>query len=235
MNIFSTIFGKKSEQKVRLSNHNYNDFFDKNEFNGTPLTYLSLGDVSIPTGQIIVCDPLVYFHDSLPLVRKVKPGKYPVTVCLAKTKNSGNRYAVVKLEFSKSIASKWELATVDGQDISDLKDEDDFFGFSVDAGLGSFMDLQTRHYFKEFDDSFMKQHPNGNIYTDLFAGEFKKNAIEPNNPLDAGDWINFYLPNKPELNVVMFHSGFGDGVYPSYWGIDNDGEICNLIVDFGVL
>lgn len=235
MNIFKNIFGQKADKQVKLANCNYNDYFDKDVFNGIPLKYLSLGEVAIPTGQIIVCDPLVYFYDSLPFNKRVKPGKYPVTVCIAQTKDSVDRYAVVKLEFSKTKATKWELAITDGQNISELKEDDEFFGFPVDAGLGCFMDLQTRQFFNEFHEDFMTQNLEGNIYDDLFADEFKKNAIDQNDPADAGDWLNFNLPNKPELNVIMFHSGFGDGVYPSYWGTNESGEICNLMIDFGVL
>ncbi len=62
----------------------------------------------------------------------------------------------------------------------------------------------------------------------------KKNAIDQNDPQDIGDWLNFYLPNRPSLNVIMFHSGYGDGMYPCYWGTNNDGKICSLIVDFQV-
>jgi hypothetical protein len=36
-------------------------------------------------------------------------------------------------------------------------------------------------------------------------------------------------------NIVMFGSGFGDGVYPCYWGIDSSGEIVSLVVDLLVL
>ena len=235
MNVFRNIFGKKYDHHIRLSTSDFNDYFDRTEFNGTPLTYLLLGELSVSSGKIIACDPLVYFNNSLPFIKKVKAGKYPVTVCIAKTKNSGDSYAIVKLEFSKTKTTKWELAITNGQNVNDLKDDGEFFGFPIASGLGCFMDLQTRQFFNEFVDSFMRENPDCNIYDDFFAYEFKKNAIDQNDPKDAGDWINFYLPNEPELNVIMFHSGFGDGVYPSYWGTNDSGEICNLVVDFGVI
>ncbi|MCW3072386.1 MAG: hypothetical protein JWO44_2276 [Bacteroidetes bacterium] len=127
------------------------------------------------------------------------------------------------------------MTTTNEQNVDELTDENDFFGFPVDAGLGCFMDVKTRQFFNEFDDSFMKNNPTGNIYDDLLAAEFKKNASDPTDPHEAGDWLNFSLPNQPELNIIMFQSGYGDGVYPSYWGINEQGEICSLIIDFDVI
>lgn len=97
------------------------------------------------------------------------------------------------------------------------------------------MDVKTKHFYNEFDDEFMKDHPGGNIYGDLFAAEFKKNAKDQNDPNDIGDQLNFHLPNKPATNIIMFHSGYGDGVYPFYWGMTENGIICSLIIDFLVL
>jgi hypothetical protein len=78
----------------------------------------------------------------------------------------------------------------------------------------------------------MEENPQRDVYNDFIAPEFEKNAIDFNNPNDIGDRLNFYLPNRPELNVIMFHSGYGDGRYPCYWGIAEDESICSLVVDF---
>lgn len=234
MSFLKRLFGKESKPKVKLATVDYNSYFQVMEFDGTPLEFLPLGMLSIPTGEIITCDPLVSLYNYPPLTRKVNPGSYPVKVCVAKTKESGDRYAIAKLEFSAGVATRWELATTDGQNVETLK-EGEFFGFPVGAGLACFADAHTRQLYNEFDDDFTKQHPGGNLYDDLLAAEFKKNAFDQNNPSDAGDWVNFYLPNKPDLNIIMFQSGFGDGVYPAYWGINDTGEIFSLIIDFGVL
>lgn len=212
----------------------YNQFFDHKTINNTPLELLNLGELNLSTGQIIACDPLVCLYDTSPFTRAVQPGKYPVIACIAKTENSGDRYAVVKLEFSKVKATKWEMAVTQYQEIEELKEDDDFFGFPVDAGLGCFCDLETQQFYTQFETEFMQINPDGNIYDDFFAAEFKKNAIDQNDPDDIGDWLNFYLPNRPDLNVIMFHSGYGDGMYPCYWGTNDNGKICSLIVDFQV-
>jgi hypothetical protein len=86
----------------------------------------------------------------------------------------------------------------------------------VDAGLGGFFDEQAGIAYNRFVDAWHLQNPNGNIYDDFFADEFKKNATDLNDPNDYGDWINFTIPGT-DLNITMFQSGYGDGVYPAYW------------------
>jgi hypothetical protein len=138
------------------------------------------------------------------------------------------------LEFEKKKADKWVLAVRDEEDVSELKDNGEFFGFPVDAGLGGFFDYHAGIKYNKFIQEFLKKNPEGNIYDDFFAAEFKKNAKEPNNPKDYGDWVNFTLPNS-DLNITMFHSGYGDGTYPAYWGMTNDNEIVSLVIDFFVV
>lgn len=234
MGLFSKLFGKKGKDlnKAKLSALDYNVFFEEGIIDNIPVELLNLGELNISTGQIIACDPLVCLYDTLPFTRTVQPGKYPVIACIAKTENSGDRYAVVKLEFSRDRATKWELAVTAEHNMGELTEDDDFFGFPVDAGLGCFCDMEAQQFYNEFVSDFLQRNPTGNIYEDFFAAEFKKNAIDQNDPQDIGDWLNFYLPNRPDLNVIMFHSGFGDGMYPCYWGTNDDGKICSLIADF---
>jgi hypothetical protein len=236
MNLFSRLFGasKKNENNVKYSSFDYNVFFDNSIVNQISLEVLELGYLNLPTGRIVACDPLAYLHDADPLTKIVSPGKYPVRVYIAKTENSGDRYALVKLEFSNEKAMAWEMALEEGQDIKELK-TDEYFGFPVDAGLGCFCDIEMQKTFNEWLDGFMNANPEGNIYDDFFAAEFKKNAFDQNDPSDIGDWLNFSFNNHPDLNVIMFHSGYGDGMYPCYWGISAEGNACSLIVDFQVI
>jgi len=109
------------------------------------------------------------------------------------------------------------LALKDGDDISKLVNDGDYFGFPVDAGLGGFFDYRSGIEYNNFSRWFEKEHPGENIYDGLLEKEFKKSALEPNNPNDCGDWLNFTIPNT-DFNVTMFQSGYGDGHYPAYWG-----------------
>ena len=198
-----------------------------------PITVIDIGKLKVPTGKIVVCDPLVT-PDMQPLNREVKSGEYPIKIYEVKTENSGDRYAIAQLEFNNLRAEKWVLAVRDGEDINELTEEGDFFGFPVDAGLRGFFDIQSGVEYLKFQDDFMKSNPNGNIYDDFFAMEFKKSAKDQNDPNDYGNWVNFKLPNS-DLNITMFQSGYGDGMYPAYWGIDKNGEITSLVIDFFVV
>jgi len=46
-------------------------------------------------------------------------------------------------------------------------------------------------------------------------------------------WANFALGN--ELNVVAFYAGYGDGVYPTCWGLDGSGRPVCALTDFLVI
>ncbi|HEY4327195.1 MAG TPA: DUF4241 domain-containing protein [Mucilaginibacter sp.] len=221
---------KEIVQREVLSQVNYNQVFDNKIVDGFPIELLGIGNLKVPTGKIIVCDPLVTVNFT-PFNKTVKPGIYPVKIYVAKTKKSGERYAIAKLEFGSKKADKWVLALHDGENTLELKDPDDYFGFPVDAGLGGFFDYKAGLSYRQFEDEFEKSHPGGNIYDDYLAAEFKKNAKDPK---DDGDWINLKIPNS-DLNMTMFSSGYGDGRYPVYWGMTKNNEIVSLIIDFLVL
>jgi hypothetical protein len=221
---------KKIVQHDILSDINYNQVFENKIVDKTPIKLLEIGDLKVPSGKIVACDPLTTV-DFTPFNKTVKPGIYPVKIYVAQTKESGERYAIAKLEFSSKKADKWVLALHDEENTSELKNPDDYFGFPVDAGLGGFVDYKAALAYRKFEDQFQKEHPAGNIYGDYLAAEFKKNAKDPK---DDGDWINLKIPNS-DLNITMFHSGYGDGSYPAYWGITRNNEIVSLIIDFLVL
>lgn len=52
-------------------------------------------------------------------------------------------------------------------------------------------------------------------------------------------WIHsdktMFISMVHENDGVVVSSGYGDGVYPAYWGIDENGEIVSLVIDFLVL
>lgn len=237
LNFFSCNSQTKQNNAIKLEEKlsivDYNLIIENKTHDDIEIETLEIGNVNLPTGKIIICDPLMYI-DSKPLVKTVTPGKYPIKIYVAKTKDSGDRHALAQLEFSKKKAIKWVLALRENENIKELEYDDSFFGFPVDAGLASFFDYKTGIEYQKFESDFAKSNPNGNIYDDFFEIEFKKNSKNKNNPDEIGDWINYTFPNT-ELNIPMFQSGYGDGFYPAYWGIDEQGNVSSLVIDFFVI
>jgi hypothetical protein len=38
-----------------------------------------------------------------------------------------------------------------------------------------------------------------------------------------------------ELDILVADSGYGDGSYPAYWGLDAEGRTAQLVIDFLIL
>ena len=110
--------------------------------------------------------------------------------------------------------------------------EDSIFGFNVDAGLATIVDVETRNAYCDFEEKWNAANPGKNIYDDFFAEIFAKSAKEyPLYQRDGGDWINFKIPNS-ELSIPMIQSGFGDGRYPVYFGYDANGGLCDIVCEY---
>lgn len=102
--------------------------------------------------------------------------------------------------------------------------------YPVENGLGSFSDYETWKLYNQEIDDFYKLNNGGNYYNSILESHFKANANIP--PSSRGeDWIN-YKPTKAQGNIIMFGSGWGDGLYPRYVGYNKSGEVIKLITDF---
>ncbi|AYN02619.1 DUF4241 domain-containing protein [Chryseobacterium sp. 3008163] len=203
-------------------------YFTSNEILGQKMETMEIGNVWLPSGKIVVRDPLVYLSsDEKPYFIQAPKGNFPVTIAVVKSEDWGDRYAVVKVEFTKEKPVVYREALIGIEDLEDVT-EDDFFGFSVDAGLGCITDAEVLPSV----DQFVATKDVDNVYDDYFAGIFAQSYKDhPNNQRDAGDWINWTVPNT-NYQIPMFASGFGDGSYPVYFAYDAHGEICGLYIQF---
>lgn len=177
---------------------------------------IEMGELELPTGEIVVADPLVE-PERPGLTRRVTPGRYSVSLYQAQ-----GRTALALLRIAPGQAVRWELATIPGQDISTLKG-DEIFGYPVDAGTGCFMDRTAYPLMLEREKrEIAAGATNFNYYDDVLASEY-------------GDYVMHRpLPENP-LNIAVFSSGWGDGFYASFWGLDPAGNPLMLLTDFGVL
>ncbi len=223
------------EEKRALTRcpNDLNSYFTLDMLSGKRLARLSLGPVSLPTGQMLVRDPMVYLDDEEePYFQTVPAGEYEAVACVVVPgKGENPRYAAARVRFSEEEAVFFEEALLGSEDLSTLS-EGEYFGFHVEVGLACICDAETRDAFCAFGEGWYEAHPEGNLYDDYFARLFAKSYEKtPKYQRTEGDWLNWKVPNTG-LHMPMFQSGFGDGTYPVYFGYDRDGNICQTVVQF---
>ena len=184
------------------------------------ITRMALGILPLPSGTVIAADPLVQ-PERAPFTRHVAPGDYPITLYLAQ-----DRVALAELRFADGAPERWDLALVPGQDVATLK-AGEIFGYPVDAGLGCFMDPAARAAMERREAREQRRTPRYSNYFDNVLADELEGANR--------NWVMHRpLPDAP-ARVAVFSSGWGDGVYASYWGLDAGGRALRLVTDFGVI
>ena len=207
-------------------------YFNKKKIGIMEVDTLDIGEVNLPTGEILTCDPLVELGEAKTYIQKTPVGKFPVKICVVPSEDYGDRYACVKVEFSKNKPVVYELAVTGNEEEMDEAKEDEYYGFGVDTGMGCVADKKTQDeyvkYWKKLEEEEGADNPYDDIFEELLEESFKKS---PKYQRDCGDWANFIIPNS-DLNIPVFASGWGDGYYPCYFGYDEKGELCGFYIHF---
>ena len=193
--------------------------------------FITAGTVNLPSGKIRVGDPLTYMSSgrfSPRPDRDVAPGEYPVELSVVKSVVAGLRICTARIKFKPTKAEKYELVRpADGTEAAKLADGA-MTGFPVDAGMMAFISEEGFEDYVSFIDKWHKDNPGGNHYDDYFQAVLAESYEQnPEYQREGGDLAAWTVPG-PENRMVMAASGFGDGFYQCYWGIDNSGEICEL-------
>jgi hypothetical protein len=173
-----------------------------------------LPDLWLPMGEIVAADGFIMQRQSF--TRQVKPGRYAVTIASAGFA-SDERIAFAQIRFSDRPVVRWEMALVGGQDVSMLQ-PGYFFGYPVDSGTGCFADPRAVELINEANDPEME-------FFNEVSGEMDKVYRH------TRSWVHI---ETPKGSAVLFSSGFGDGMYPSYFGLDQAMEPVALVTDFCV-
>jgi hypothetical protein len=180
-----------------------------------------LGDVVLPTGQVVGCDPLVN-PDAAPFTVTVPAGRYPlrawVAVLYQRATEWQRRVAALQLVVRDDPAARWEPALVEGQDLSTLS-EDAYFGYPVDAGAGTLTDMAAVRALASWDYERLDD-----VY---IPPQF------PGAPVPGA--IGAVTDEPTGTNVVIVGSGWGDGLYPTFIGDTAAGAVASFVTDFMVI
>jgi hypothetical protein len=185
--------------------------------NSRTLTFIvaSAGRLSLPSGRIVACDPLTAGRPT-PFIQTVLPGRYTVDLSLARREDGVEFVAMARLKFTNRKPAVWVMALLKGQNPATLSDGG-FFGYYSESGTGSFLDADAVSR-----EDFLYSEDIDSLLVEL-TGNFKPHRY----------WLDYPIDRR--LNMVMFSSGEGEGSYPSYFGIDNEGDICTLVTDFRII
>ncbi|MGV3459876.1 MAG: DUF4241 domain-containing protein [Flavobacterium sp.] len=203
------------------------------EFGSSELTEIHIGDLNLPTGKIIAADP--FFTDSQQaFARSVEPDKYPVYIYMAEIDELHHRVAYAKVKFRPETPTKYILALTEDLTTEELDElgEDEFFGFPVDSGLAALLDAQTNEQLITRMDLLQENKPESNYYDEVLAKEFAEYSGKNQFSRALGDWNDHHPSTDSDNNVIMFASGWGDGYYPAYWGLNDNGDTIELVIDF---
>lgn len=172
-----------------------------------------IGDIEIKSGKIAVCDPLILF-DNGAYTEKIDDGNYPVYVYYHQMLQD-NRIAFAEVRFSEEMPIEFCIAHTIDQDITKIAD-DEYFGFSSESGFGSFMDYEVCKKIAERIKETRK--PDSSV----------KKAI--NDMYESGG-MSFNLSYEDGSDISIFSTGFGDGLYPSFFGYNENKKVVCLITD----
>lgn len=187
-----------------------------------PLRTVDIGMLTITGNKICAADPFVALGNTKPFTETVPAGSYAVRVAVANFPEGGHRIAFARINFRDAPTVRWQMALIEGQKLSDLG-PDEIYGYPVDSGTGSFFDPAIQ----DAVNAAYKQNPE--------VWSAWQTEGEANGPKVIGPYsFVLMLPMGP-ANVAMFHSGWGDGVYASWFGYDADGKVVALVTDFQVI
>ena len=202
-------------------------YFTEKKIQDEDLDILDIGTVHFPTGTILACDPLTELGEARPFLQTVPAGTYPASICVC---IRSERYACVKVAITDHKPVRYDMGVVGNEDLDENLEEDEYFGFSVDAGMGGILDIKTQEEFNKYWAQREAEEEDIDVYNDLFYDLLEENSkVNPKYQQEEGDWVNWEIP-ETDCNILIFTAGWGDGVYPTYFGFDNEGKICSIYI-----
>ena len=182
------------------------------------------GWLLLSSGRVVAAEPCALpDRDYGPFTQTVPPGRYPVVLLIAESRESSNpdagildeRVAAACLQIRDERVTAWEMGVQDGQNPGDLGD-DQFFGYSVNGGAGCFADAQS-------------------LTVPLAGGEFGWQFDLVQEVSDSPTLPTAVMGPGDEPAVVAFSAGGGDGTYLTWVGRTADGGVACFVTDFFLL
>lgn len=192
------------------------------------------GNLTVPSGRLVACDPFAMLRPADNPFVEVPRGVFPVVVTLADVSEQQDRshireaYASIVFSEDPEAYRKAIPLAREGEKRPEPKG-DEFIGFGVDAGTACFVD----------DTVIARCMPDPVTWHEsLFENDEPEcwfNRMDDPKHIRAGI-ANITLPlAKDGENLVLFHSGWGDGYFPVVGSFDAQGALVAAHIDFLVI
>ncbi len=183
------------------------------------------GEVTLPSGRVCVGDPYMIDAEEQTIGKVLTPGRYRVRVCIADDGAGNVRVAGASLVLTDGEVVRWEPAVYAGMEPIDLDDldedeEDDACGYGVDLASSCFAPFEVIDALGDADDDAL------DAWSELLT-ESVVAAEQDGQP--------YCEVSAPGGSFIMFPSGWGDGFYYNWWGLDGEGRAVVLLTAFDVL
>lgn len=175
-----------------------------------------IGQLEVPTGELLVSDLFFAGLDG-PLARQVPAGRYTVTLSLLSQPGQAfEDVAAARLQIRPQPPVLWETARflpAAGAAAAE--------GYAVDSGMAAFSTPPSAA-------ELTRRLARDAAYVDDIIAQSAANELQ-------GGWALIQPDPALSANVVGFRSGWGDGAYAAYWGLDADGAPVCLVTEFQLI
>jgi hypothetical protein len=204
---------------------------------GTTVTYrlhtVDCGELWLDSGRLVPCDPFVTLSRFDNVEIAVAPGRYPVRATIADVSQeqdgSHEREAYLSPVLSDRAAVGWRFLTpLEPGRTAPETSAREFIGVPVDAGTVGFADAEAVARLMPDEDWYDTLIDNGR------EDSWFSRMDDPDHL--RGGCANIVLPGARDgENLILAHSGWGDGVYAVVGTYAADGSLTGVHIDLAVL
>lgn len=218
---------------MMMTSDDYNIYFSGQREN---VHVIDISKISITSGRITVMDhaevDFVGGEYTPSYTEEIPIGEYDVKASIVDYGTGCFRIAAVKTAFTEEIPKIFKMAVYENQDISKLGD-DQFYGFSIDSGFAIVGDTKVINEYCEVLEQFAEDEDIMSPAIEYYESNLEKMLEDgyKKYPEYRVDFIDYVVP-ETEQHIAFMSTGYGDGVYPVYFGYDKNGGLCCAVVEF---
>ncbi|HNB16977.1 MAG TPA: DUF4241 domain-containing protein [Candidatus Obscuribacter sp.] len=227
-------FAGFEEWVILGARHDFPQLLDAFAGHGAPLgghlRTVSLGEINLPSGRLIVGDPAFFAEtDFQAFDELLPPGRHKVDA-LVLEKGGDQRVCALRIVWIEAVPHHFQPAWPAESRFRCLEQRC-LPGFGVDSALAALLSPEALALFKKAPlDDLSPGRPDRNPYLTSESGseDLYRNLDLPGSAAETKD-------PESKLNMITVLSGEGDGSYHCYFACDGNGERLGFYVDFAML